>query len=548
MTLRPAHLVPLLILVLACDGEPDAPPTLSLSGTALLNSAGPGEPLLVVVQTLDARTLGVTPTDTEGRYRLSIPAPEGVERLLVGALLPAEPGRRALAVIDVGGSNSGAALKASEPSYQLDLDERSTAATLVLATTGDLRQQMQALQQRYASEIELVGQAWAGAPISVCSAPASGTTGGNEMLVNDVLRQIAENHPIETGSVSLMQRLFALSGEGGSVEARLRAMQAAASESVWSGNAPRLTGNVDFLLGLLGVPLARAALAAREGEEFFGGIREDDLSQQKLRRLATIVGQHGWGNCREKAYLGAYIASLVPEIKQIAVVGVGRHGLGDHAMAVACLDGPEVYDLTDMWATDSSQEAGYSHRIPAGVEGRCWVVDPWLGPASAPTAGHVGAFSRDYVNRYKWHRLVALRRVLFEQRLSPLQVFKQGGDPRIFHCSGDGGCEPFTLTPAAPQPDAAIEPQALDASLPPDAAACPSYPPDGISCGASLDGCSEGYYCSRETIACEQEICPPGSGRTYTLECCCSCWGDTSVVDVYDPCRPGFLLRCDAAP
>jgi hypothetical protein len=77
-----------------------------------------------------------------------------------------------------------------------------------------------------------------------------------------------------------------------------------------------------------------------------------------------------------------------------------------------------------------------------------------------------------------------------------------------------------------------------------DDTACPEYQTVTGSCGAALDGCIEGFYCSRQTIACEQELCPEGAGRTYTLECCCDCWADKSLRNVYDPCRPGFLLRC----
>jgi hypothetical protein len=82
-----------------------------------------------------------------------------------------------------------------------------------------------------------------------------------------------------------------------------------------------------------------------------------------------------------------------------------------------------------------------------------------------------------------------------------------------------------------------------------DDTACPEYEiVDPGPCGGPNDGCIEGFYCSRETIACEQIECPPNAGRTYTLECCCNCWDDQSLVNVYDPCRPGFLLRCDPAP
>lgn len=78
-----------------------------------------------------------------------------------------------------------------------------------------------------------------------------------------------------------------------------------------------------------------------------------------------------------------------------------------------------------------------------------------------------------------------------------------------------------------------------------DITPCPDYQRVTGACGGILEGCVEGFYCSRQTIACEQEVCPEGAGRTYTLECCCDCWADQSRRNVYDPCRPGFLLRCE---
>ncbi|MCC7538523.1 MAG: hypothetical protein IT379_20020 [Deltaproteobacteria bacterium] len=79
-----------------------------------------------------------------------------------------------------------------------------------------------------------------------------------------------------------------------------------------------------------------------------------------------------------------------------------------------------------------------------------------------------------------------------------------------------------------------------------DDTACPPFECVTGECGAQ-ECCGAGFYCSRETIACEQETCPPGAGLTFTLECCCNCWEDRSLVNVHDPCRPGFLLRCAPA-
>ena len=76
-----------------------------------------------------------------------------------------------------------------------------------------------------------------------------------------------------------------------------------------------------------------------------------------------------------------------------------------------------------------------------------------------------------------------------------------------------------------------------------DESPCPTYDVVTGPCGGP-NGCIEGFYCSTQTIACEQEVCPENAGRTYTLECCCDCWEDQTYRTVYDPCRPGFVLEC----
>ena len=104
-------------------------------------------------------------------------------------------------------------------------------------------------------------------------------------------------------------------------------------------------------------------------------------------------------------------------------------------------------------------------------------------------------------------------------------------------------------------------PDASDAASQ-DAAVCPTYPPNTVgycagesSCppgggpcacpSGSEFCCSEGFCYTRDIAGCTQAVCPPGAGRTYTDHCCCDCWDDKSTVGVYDPCRPGFLLRCE---
>lgn len=53
--------------------------------------------------------------------------------------------------------------------------------------------------------------------------------------------------------------------------------------------------------------------------------------------------------------------------------------------------------------------------------------------------------------------------------------------------------------------------------------------------------CPEGFYWSRETIACEQTTCPPNSHRNYTLECICDVGFDTATY-----LEIGLLGSCSA--
>ncbi len=71
-----------------------------------------------------------------------------------------------------------------------------------------------------------------------------------------------------------------------------------------------------------------------------------------------------------------------------------------------------------------------------------------------------------------------------------------------------------------------------------DDTACPDFDLDE-------DGCVDGMDWSRAVIACVQFDCPTGSSWTHAQVCCCNCWDDQTLTNVYDPCRPGFLLNCD---
>jgi hypothetical protein len=331
------------------------------------------------------------------------------------------------------------------------------------------------------------------------------------------------------------------------IEQRLRAMQEIVSYYIYSTNNPRLPGALDTPIGLVPMVLLRSGIYGLTGEDLVE-LNDKELSRDELGQLAGMIASIRWGNCREKAYLGAYAASLIPEVKQIVVVGMFVKGVGEHAAAIACLDGPEVYDMRNYGGTILGP--------PPGSEGRCFVVDPWA-PAFnklEPGKGHTALLTNDYASNASWEQVIVTKPIRLDGTIrAPL------GGATMKVCAGGNDGEPSC---SAPQPDPGAGDTGdagtgggFDAGGGGDAGGgvdagpeCPVYAPDGKECGASLEGCIEGFYCSTDTIACEQTECPEGSGRTYTLECCCNCWDDHSKVNVYDPCRAGFLIRCDPAP
>lgn len=70
-----------------------------------------------------------------------------------------------------------------------------------------------------------------------------------------------------------------------------------------------------------------------------------------------------------------------------------------------------------------------------------------------------------------------------------------------------------------------------------DETACPAFDLDE-------DGCVEGMDWSRRVAACVQPTCPTGAMHNADMFCCCNCWDDDTLVNVIDPCRPGYLLNC----
>jgi hypothetical protein len=97
------------------------------------------------------------------------------------------------------------------------------------------------------------------------------------------------------------------------------------------------------------------------------------IDSSKLEKIADIIVQEGFGNCRENAFVGAYIASRAKKFKQVAIVGLIKGDEGRHALAIACEEGPEVYDIQD-WAHRIDKHDPTSTAI---FKAKCTTIDPW---------------------------------------------------------------------------------------------------------------------------------------------------------------------------
>ena len=529
---------------LSCSDGDQAVPVL---GTAVVAGAPAGARFLVEAQTLDGEPVGQIASDGTGGFDLDMEVPSGTSRVLLTAVLPENPDRRTFLILDLEDSAVSSALThvagaaegpSSVPSCTpagcqgVALDTRTSAKALVMAAAGDLNAPLAQVEQKYGPQIDSVAADLASFDFPLCSVDTSQLTGQNAQHLGSTLREVTDISQLTTVP-KLVQELKELEDEFEDTGLRLKAIQESISNHVWSINNPRLKLYIDSAVGFIPTVLLRIALWAHANE----GINEiiySPISQADLGKMAVMIAGVGWGNCREKAYLSALFSSLVPGVKQVAIVGVLLPNDRTHAVAVACLDGPEVFDL-------SKYGGPFGTDLVPPPEATCYVVDAWEGPPTDPSAGHTEILDDDYHWRHDWQEIDGVRTVIMNTS-SPLTAGLSTGGSGFVDCGVDGkSCTSFTLPeePQPPKPDAGIQE---------DTFTCPAYPPDGKSCGASLDGCIEGFYCSTETIACEQESCPPGSGRTYTLECCCNCWDDKSLVNVYDPCRAGFLLRCDPAP
>lgn len=531
----------LLALLLGCERTHDQ----VISGTATIPGAPPGTSFIVDAQTLDGRRVGSGSVAPDGSFSLVAEVPSGVAVLLIGAAATTDPELRAYAVANLTIATVTAALGEGDttptPPFVTTLDARSTATAILMTASGRIADSPADFAARHPGPIDRLSGALTLAPGNLCSVGATGPVDAPHDSLSSAVREVNATEVSRSSPLPLLSTIRTLATTPGqSIEWRLGAAQREISASIFSTNLPRMRLLLDTPLGLTPLALLRIGIWALTGESLLE-LNDKPLELQELDGLAAMTAAAHWGNCREKAYMAAYAASFVPEVKQLAILGVRVAGVGEHAVAIACTEGPEVYDL--------SKYESFSAKLPGNGQS-CWVVDPWAPAAwdAPPGTGHVARLDAAYIQRASWEIVIVNKPVRLTPPVIPhnlLEVGTPGSSMQV--CADSDGVSCSAPPPPPPDADTSVAPDTSpgDTIAVDTGPTCPEYPPDGQPCGAQLEGCIEGFYCSRETIACEQTVCPEGAGRTYTLECCCNCWDDQSRTNVYDPCRSGFLLRCE---
>ena len=401
-----------LALLAACSSGGDGGERV-VSGVARVPGVRSDETVTVYAQALTGATLGSVAVNPDGTYSLSFVAPPDASEVLLAAVVSGDSERRALAAVDLRSTVPATpALRVAaldeDPAapiviLETGVDAKTTAAVVLRTAAGRMDLPPAAFDSRHAAAIDTLAQAIDAAALPTCSVGASWSPHDTADVLGRTVMSVASiEGPREDGGPSTLRDVRAAMARDLDLETRLRRAQEIISYNIYSTNNPRIV--VDTAIGLMPLFLVRTAIWAMTGEpavEFLDG----RITGGDLERLATISASLRWGNCREKAYLGAYAATFAPEVRQLVVVGLEVQGVGAHAVAIACIDGSEVYDLTAIGGTFVAP--------PVAARGRCFVIDPWAPPIDdlRPGLGHVALWDADYAQRYGWELIDVVKPV-----------------------------------------------------------------------------------------------------------------------------------------
>ncbi len=351
-----------------------------ISGSVVLPSYSPAGRLWIEIEDLDTKdTLYKGATEIDGSFSVSIANSKEEDKILIQAIAPENPEALAMALVDLKGtassrqvaSKSQANQKAlKEKNYSVSVNSRTTAEVVVLSAAGALKDlvpfspEEKKIIEDIASDLEKNGAQFCSAnPESNETDPVSYE--GDLKPILTIRYSSGHSLPVRKNFDEILQ------SQG------LQAAQQDAYNTIWAGNR----GDAGFGWANGWVSHTRTMIKAIVPELTKDGLTEHEayvMKSSDLERIADIIMSEGYGNCRENAFVGAYIASRLKKFKQVAVMQIFKGGYvynSSHAVALACEEGAETYDIAK-WRfttiTDSKSP------LSAGILGaNCTIIDPW---------------------------------------------------------------------------------------------------------------------------------------------------------------------------
>ena len=322
------------------------------------------------------------PTTASGGYSATVTVPAALDRLLVEATMPENPGAIGMAVASLGSGTDAKGLgtaSAASPKgipVLIDVDAKSTAHAISLGALGRLKQgpitlatDEQALATRMAALLDSDG------------AQFCAINGGTESVGATLVGR--PTAPWRDELPALLAKWQADSRTRFDDVLRTRGLSAAQQE-VTNGVLPGNRFGRGFGWANVDVSsvrsLIRAAVPVLTQDGYNDDIESYVLPYADLARIAEIVLYHGRGNCRENGMVGAYLASRIANFKQVATFAIHGDRIGpdyDHALALACRKGADTYDI---YKWNFSAITASTNALNRGLlSAECTVIDPWIG-------------------------------------------------------------------------------------------------------------------------------------------------------------------------
>ncbi|MEZ5727178.1 MAG: hypothetical protein R3E48_03685 [Burkholderiaceae bacterium] len=321
------------------------------------------------------------PTAANGSYSATITAPVDLDRLVIEAVAPQNPGAYGMAVVSLGATAGANGLKRAQTAtrtaartatkgspVQANIDAQSTARGMALTAAGRLREGSLAFDTSEQTRVDGIATALASDGVQSC--PAQAVAGGPKPRSYDgyLSQCVSWATPMRRAEYD-----DTLRNDG------LRAAQQIATVKILPGN--RFGRGFGWANG--GVKMLRWMMHYRIPAlttDGYATVENYRLPYEDLVKAVDLILSAERGNCRENALFGAYLASRISNFKQVAAIAVYQErSVYDysHALTLACRKGTETFDIYN-W-NFSNITASSDTRNNALLAADCTIIDSWGG-------------------------------------------------------------------------------------------------------------------------------------------------------------------------